>query len=130
MAVKYLYIDTHPRVIQHEREYRANIPATRCLDFCPRFVPIYRMTSNDDYQPIDVRDNRYAVIGAMQRKQRRVYCVIMNRSALGLWTSYAQMRDEGIGRPSKRLSELIDVHGVDIKKRYVQGSSREIEFCL
>jgi hypothetical protein len=88
------------------------------------------MSSNDDYQPIDVRENRYSVIGVMQQKQRRVYCTLMNRSADGLWTSYAQMRDDGIGRPSKRLSELIEVHGVDIKKRYVAGSSREIEFCL
>jgi hypothetical protein len=88
------------------------------------------MDTANDYQPQDVLSQRYSVIGAMQNKQRRVYMCLANRSALGLWTTYAQMRDIGIGRPSKRLSELIEVHGVDIKKRYVAGSSREVEFCL
>ena len=88
------------------------------------------MESHDDYQPRDLLPQRYDVIGALRTKGIRLYMLILNQSALGLWTSYADCRSAGIGRPSKRLSELIEVHGVDIKKRRVSGSLREIEFCV
>lgn len=87
------------------------------------------MHSHDNYKPQDLRAGKRDVIKTLQQaKLIRLYSLIVDRSACGAWTSYEQCRSAGIGRPRKRLSDLIEVHGVDVKKRTL--ADRTLEFCV
>ena len=94
----------------------------------------------NDVKPSDVLADRFRRLARMNRSQRCMYCFITERSSRGLWTTYEDCLDAGIGlsqrsrsernrRASirKRVSELIQMDVAGVRKRVVNDV---VEFCV
>ena len=69
----------------------------------------------------------YRNLSIMSRREREIFCFILNRTKSGLWTSYADCAEYGIKSPSKSMSELRKHDGIEIICRQANGRQNEYQ---
>ena len=75
---------------------------------------------------------KYRILGLLSDSQRRLIALVIANSACGCWTSYQDAREASVISPEKRMSEILNIKGIDLKTRQVKRKScdgRMVMFC-